>query len=791
MQSRSRLNRHEPELARLLERAIGTPSRGSDGLEEREDALRQLGLHFRTSHQWLESMPPNAASSMAAALVAHPQSVLAISRCLLQIISNSSPAVLKRQCSAIVNPIIASLSHLAPLQTKQILPSLTISYQLRILATMITKVGSSALIDLPAQVAHIRSCYQRPRFVQEPSFVSGKSSGAGWQQSTPCDTPRIPQNSVQSTDLYSSSNLDVGTIDEHSTQLRLDALALLKTIAELDPKALHSFWAQLLPAHKFPIHQTCTLVDIIEQDPEISVRIRACGVLRLMLTGAGPYLAVAEEHTTKVSFISLSAQIASITIELHDRLGALLCKQVTSHDLIKSLLEACVVIVSNSAYQRIKTPILEVVLKPIVVLLSNDDVRVIAKARSALRDIFNNTHSHRLIMMASSIVEQVVKLGCERVRSEVCEADLTDWWGLLAASLTYLDFKSAETVQILNLRSEFIEEPTTDDLSTAKLSFLSHLAIVYTGDEFDEIYLRWLRKRLRNGGLQALSDIISKTSEGVIGRVSEELRRDLLDVLDDIVAVRLVGLIVSKKIGKHPIEWLISVSVTILADLERLRQSESPNEKMNSTRSWTLANCAETLVVHKNTRQLGLLDLDFWLRSVAVSERLIKPPSQLDSQRINGVRICGVGVSELFRRASSVTDVELQSIVDCVESGTETLCKSLSDRMPKVQWNAVASLRQILMTVTEGPPALRSTVVYQITCNLCTCLKASESYKVRIQICLTFQIIPTLTALVFDVVRGTLKKLEADLASGTTIKKELDHAQRLHLEVCFKAWAIG
>lgn len=258
-------------------------------------------------------MPPNAASSLASALGTHPQNAQAISQCLLQIISNSSPAALRRQCLAIVQPTITSLSNMVPIRTRQLKPAPAISYQLRILSAMITKVGSAALIDLSSQVDHIRACYQRPVPAQDTS-LSRRPFEVVPQRPVPLNAGPSRRNFTSSSQFDPSSNLDTGepSQTEHSTQLILDALALLTSIAEVDTKALHPFWAQLLPAHGYPIHQAHTLVDIVERDPEFAVRIKACRVVKLMLTDSGPYMAIAEEQLSSKCFIRFSPMVQDI-----------------------------------------------------------------------------------------------------------------------------------------------------------------------------------------------------------------------------------------------------------------------------------------------------------------------------------------------------------------------------------------------------------------------------------------------------------------------------------------------
>ncbi|KAH9815605.1 hypothetical protein DFH28DRAFT_892699, partial [Melampsora americana] len=652
-------------------------------------------------------LPFNAATSLALSLVTNPRAVQAISQCLLQIVSNSSPTVLKRQCLVIVNSILTSMSHLVSKKANPIDQPIAISYQLRVISTMMTKVGSTALIDLSSQIDYICHCYQFTRSVQGSSSTSTNSSNDSAQRqnsmsTTASTSPRFIRTSHP--DSQSKVDLDVSqtpTVDP-LTQLRIDAITLLKNIAEVDSKALHPFWAQLLPAHGYPTHQAYTLISVIERDPEISVRIRACTTIRLMLINAGSYLAIAEEDTTKVSFISLSAQIASITIELHHRLGCILRTLVIAPDLTEALLDVSITIVINSAYRRIKTPILESLLKPIVDLLKS------------------------------------------KVFSPVPNPDQLEWWSLLTVCMSYLDFQTTNVHRISNLRILYVNEPTHDALSTSKLTFLGALAMVFPTEEFDEVSLRWIRTRLRSGGLQLLVDVASRTSQGMIQRICEKLRWELIEALKDPVAVRLIGIIISKAIGSHPTKWLLIVSNKILVDLEDISQPTNPEDKINSTWSWTMANCAERLINSGSINDTQIVELSFWKRIVAVAERLMQSSSPTDSQRTNGVRICGVGTSELLRRMSSAPQIEHLSISETVQRGVDALCQSLTDRMPKVQWNAVASMRQILNVIINNPSSLSSNVLEKITSDLCDCLKRSESYKVRIQISLSLQLTPNL-----------------------------------------------
>lgn len=79
------------------------------------------------------------------------------------------------------------------------------------------------------------------------------------------------------------------------------------------------------------------------------------------------------------------------------------------------------------------------------------------------------------------------------------------------------------TMYSISLQSYYNNDPTQDDLSAAKLVFLKSVAIVCPAEEFDQIYLQWLRHRLRDLGIQSLLNVMAKTSTGMVKQMSEQL----------------------------------------------------------------------------------------------------------------------------------------------------------------------------------------------------------------------------------------------------------------------------
>lgn len=235
----------------------------------------------------------NAASSLASGLISIPHAVESIAQCLLQVISNSSPATLKRYSVAIINPTITSMAHTVDKQNKRTSQITVSCFHLRIIMTMLAKVGISALIDLPGQMECIRCFLQIP--VSTCLNVLERLPGAPAQSSFSIEGPPRERGDL-STNWEASSTVYLNsTPTEPLVQLRLDTLSLRQTITDLGAKALYPFWAQLFPVHGYSSYHTCTLLSIIEDEPETMMQIKACGVIKAMLVEGRTDLAIAKE----------------------------------------------------------------------------------------------------------------------------------------------------------------------------------------------------------------------------------------------------------------------------------------------------------------------------------------------------------------------------------------------------------------------------------------------------------------------------------------------------------------
>jgi hypothetical protein len=112
----------------------------------------------------------------------------------------------------------------------------------------------------------------------------------------------------------------------------------------------------------------------------------------------------------------------------------------------------------------------------------------------------------------------------------------------------------------LKLQSLFEEIPDDDEELISKLSLIGSLTVFFPGAEFDTIYLSWVRARLREVGLDSLDLVINGKSERVLSYVSNNVIWDLQAVCDDVRAIRLLGIIISKRFIIQPLVRTFGVS---------------------------------------------------------------------------------------------------------------------------------------------------------------------------------------------------------------------------------------
>ncbi|WAQ81719.1 hypothetical protein PtA15_2A30 [Puccinia triticina] len=755
--------------------------------QARLKALRELkNLLARPCNQ--DDFPDSTRVNLANSILTFPVTAKLASQVLLQIISNSSPIILSQQSQSIVQPVLSSLSsatqHLHSIPSKDQL--VKIIYLIRILTTMIAKAGSCALINLTDQIDCIQRCYQpiTPNQLSHPPerIVLGSQTH---QRNLTSRAPRIHPQSSDSETNSEGEGTRIPNTDVQAVQSRLDALNYLRTIAQSDPKALYPFWPQLLPAHEYRTQQPYTLLNVVERDCQLMVRLRACSVMKMMLDGAGAYMAIAEENNLRVSYISLSAKIASITIELHRRLGCLLHAPVVAPALTKELLEVCEALNVVSAYHRISTPILGPFLKPIIGLLTSGDSEINIQSRKTLTTILK----HLASMSKSSaldhklLIDEITTIGCECLLSELNKTSVLLWGDLLRTSLQFVNWNENLIEKVLKLHSLFEEIPDDEEELRSKLFLIASLIVFFPGMRFDDTYIKWVRARLVEVGLDSLDFVVNGKSKRNLTHIFNTIVWDLQAVWDDIRAIRLLGIIVSKRCISQPLELVTKVTFYLLCYFQNIPTENNPDENDVSTHTWTLANCLDTINEYLNGQASNPpFDLSFWMGILHVTRRLLSRGGSSNTLKTNSVRIIGVAVCQLPIKKPLPVELE-----DAVNKALEKAFEFLGATLPKVQWNAASSLRQILIALSDGPvepDGQASDIKSRICERLSDTLESSSSFKVRIQVCLALQVVQhDLSAQILRSIAKTKQKLDDEFGKKQIPNKEADHAERLQLEI--------
>ncbi|PLW41345.1 hypothetical protein PCASD_08901 [Puccinia coronata f. sp. avenae] len=768
---------------------------------DRIKALREL-KNVLARQGSIDGFPDIAPIQLAKSILSFPATAKLASQVLLQILSNSSPTILRQQAQSIIQPILAAFS-----ASTQHLPStpsnrdqlIKLIYIIRILTTLIAKTGSSALINLSDQIHALQKCYH-PIPTHSQVLHPRERITLGLQPPPRRLTHQpVPTRSIstvtQSSDSETNSEGEGITSSSSNThvqaiQCRLDALNCLRTIAQSDPKALYPFWPQLLPAHEYRIYEPYTLLTVVERDSQLMVRLRACHIIKIMLQDAGPYMAIAEESTSRVSYISLSAKIASITGELHRRIGTLLKSPPISSELTKEILHLCETLASVSAYHRISTPIVHFILNPMLGLLTLSDFEISMQSKKTLAAILEHLTSVAKCptLDVRDIVDQITLVACHGLLSEPTGPSALLWCDLLRTTLPFLVWNEDLRTRILQLQSVFKQVPEHEEEDMkAKLALVASLAIFFPGADFDDTYVRWVKARLRDGGLDSLDRVMSSNSQRLLPHLFSHISSDLLLVADDVRAVRLLGIIMSKRCTSDPLELATQVTLYLVKYFESM-SNDDPDGKSVSTHTWALANCLDVIDNLADGRALSPpFDANFWTAVLDTIQRLVSNGDPSNTLQTNSVRIIGVAVSRLVWAAPAFPGLE-----DKIVQAVQTLMEHLAAALPKVQWNAANAARQILRALTHTHTSSSSLAAGAqfaalrglISGHLARTLEHSGSFKVRIQVCLALQAAPDqLSAETLDSVAMAKHTLDDQVSTNLVPDKETGHAQRLLLEM--------
>lgn len=105
----------------------------------------------------------------------------------------------------------------------------------------------------------------------------------------------------------------------------------------------------------------------------------------------------------------------------------------------------------------------------------------------------------------------------------------------------------------LQLQRVFEEIPENEEELKTKLTLIGSLTIFFPGEEFDATYLKWVRARLREAGLDSLDMVINGKCQRNMTYLCNLISSNLQDALDDIRAIRLLGIIVSRRSTNDPL----------------------------------------------------------------------------------------------------------------------------------------------------------------------------------------------------------------------------------------------
>ncbi|SCV67438.1 BQ2448_5049 [Microbotryum intermedium] len=171
-----------------------------------------------------------------------------------------------------------------------------------------------------------------------------------------------------------------------SAQIRLDALAVLKTLASVQSKFLYPRWNLLLCDSAY-VRSKPTLLGLIESDRSVIIKLRAARTLELMFKDSKTFLAIAEDRPTKASFTSLSSKLGAVLTELHLKLTSLLsAPTITSNNhLLLALLALVETVGNNASYARLRQkPLTRGLVKVLLQLATHQDISIALAALSGL-----------------------------------------------------------------------------------------------------------------------------------------------------------------------------------------------------------------------------------------------------------------------------------------------------------------------------------------------------------------------------------------------------------------------
>lgn len=475
-----------------------------------------------------------------------------------------------------------------------------------------------------------------------------------------------------------------------------------------------------------------------------------------------------------------------MTKELHQRFARLLMGPSIAFELTRDILEISETLTQVSAYHRISIPILDWLVDPMRALLTSSDFQLRQQARKTLIVVLRNVKpdSQPTISKFADLVGQIVLVGIQNVLDDPSGPSVSLWCELIQSALPSLLWNDYLVKEILKLAIVFELIPSNQDEARSKLFLLGSLCMSFPGAEFDATFVRWVRVRLPGDGLDSLDLVLNGKCERILKYVVDHLSRDLQTVWDDVRAIRLIGIIVSKRCISNPENFVPGVALHLLDYYEDLSANDESTDKVISTHTWVMANCLEVIRDFDNRQALeSPFDVEFWFKILNIIQNLLATGLHSNSLKTNCVRIMGVAVGQLIR----IRPPELLLVGDTIHSAISKILEFLEVSLPKVQWNAATALKAILgVLINQSAECHRRTREWkdQISIKLCDSLTSNASFKVRIQVCLALQVVRhDLSARTIESISKMQKNLEDQFDRRLIPEKEIAHAHRLQSEI--------
>ncbi|SCZ93867.1 BZ3500_MvSof-1268-A1-R1_Chr6-3g08934 [Microbotryum saponariae] len=506
-----------------------------------------------------------------------------------------------------------------------------------------------------------------------------------------------------------------------SGHVRLDALAVLKTLASAQPKLLYPRW-NLFFCDSAYVRSKPTLLGLIETDRSVTVRLRAARILELMFKESRAFLAIAEDRPTKASFTSLSSKLGTLLAELHLKLTSLLsAPSVTSNvELLLALLTLVETLGNNAPYARLRQKSLTRGLAKTLVQLTVHHEHSIALA--AMAGLIAVTRSELLSsdpasLDLASMIRQVMILAPHSsdpriaksawellclITPHIPESDLLPAIALFDAIISTSDatltpeqisFYSA----LFKTSTIFVSPPSESEkerlveLVRVALRHPSPVLKVTTAQVLvSEKFLGFLRSSSSTYSIDVIQELLDLTP---LTSTTTEEEQDLVAA----AVYRSLGQVIKSDYFNTLPNAASRLRNQILPALMR-RCSISCSESVVSMASWAFANSIDILFPSSSTSTPS--DLAFTLEETSamfnIADTFLKTET-CEPIQTNGIR----SICLLLRDPASCGTRSFE------ENVTHTLITILQDQKGKgvkVRWNAATGLGHWLVGLKDRKP---------------------------------------------------------------------------------------